>query len=395
MGQLRILLTQILTLPFILSTIVPSFANDVPVLIWGGGDSSKSINEPVNLFEKISQTEFERVFMDRVGDTQFPIRVFYRDNLCSEDVTLNERDHLRPLENLGSFQFILAVDSPLLVLKTLPFFNKSLDDEVESVSDGELVISKVTDFESLPDKFKMMSESNPNLIGVLTGNSCNRLERVRRAAVTPEQANEDNPMLISTKRVLFYVENSPSVKMDNDKPMSIGNLTKNATEEGNATYASPLVVSMEFTAINNDSVKTRTRLDLNITVKSAGYYTLRTVNLYQDDKLIGEMVAQTEIVWPRNFSYHCTQHTVFHNKTGNRTTTLYLSNMQIQLDYIKKFADAYDCVGFTSIPIWAGIFVTSILAIIMIWGLTMVMDIRTMDRFDDPKGKTITISTTE
>lgn len=31
----------------------------------------------------------------------------------------------------------------------------------------------------------------------------------------------------------------------------------------------------------------------------------------------------------------------------------------------------------------------------MIWALTMIIDIRTMDRFDDPKGKTITISSQE
>lgn len=70
--------------------------------------------------------------------------------------------------------------------------------------------------------------------------------------------------------------------------------------------------------------------------------------------------------------------------------------MQIQIDSKDAtFSDAYDCVGFTSIPIWTGIFVTAILAIIMIWALTMIMDIRTMDRFDDPKGKTITISAAE
>jgi V-type H+-transporting ATPase S1 subunit len=31
----------------------------------------------------------------------------------------------------------------------------------------------------------------------------------------------------------------------------------------------------------------------------------------------------------------------------------------------------------------------------MIFGLGMIMDIKTMDRFDDPKGKTITITATE
>lgn len=59
------------------------------------------------------------------------------------------------------------------------------------------------------------------------------------------------------------------------------------------------------------------------------------------------------------------------------------------------FHSAYDCVGFTSGPIWSGIFVTFILALIMTFGLCMIMDIKTMDRFDDPKGKTISINVSE
>lgn len=64
-------------------------------------------------------------------------------------------------------------------------------------------------------------------------------------------------------------------------------------------------------------------------------------------------------------------------------------------DTINQFSDAYDCVGFTTIPIWSGLFVTLILSIIMTMGLTMIMDIKTMDRFDDPKGKTIIINASE
>lgn len=62
---------------------------------------------------------------------------------------------------------------------------------------------------------------------------------------------------------------------------------------------------------------------------------------------------------------------------------------------MNSFAEAYDCVGFMTATIWSGIFVTFILALIMTFGLTMMLDIKTMDRFDDPKGKTITINATD
>jgi len=39
--------------------------------------------------------------------------------------------------------------------------------------------------------------------------------------------------------------------------------------------------------------------------------------------------------------------------------------------------------------------VCTILSIILAFGLVMIIDIKTMDMFDDPKGKTITINTSE
>lgn len=57
--------------------------------------------------------------------------------------------------------------------------------------------------------------------------------------------------------------------------------------------------------------------------------------------------------------------------------------------------DPNDCVGFFSAAIWGGLFVVILLLSILAYGLMMIMDIRTMDRFDDPKGKTITINAQE
>jgi hypothetical protein len=59
------------------------------------------------------------------------------------------------------------------------------------------------------------------------------------------------------------------------------------------------------------------------------------------------------------------------------------------------FGDSFNCVGFFSVPIWSGLFVVFILLSITFYGIMMMMDIRTMDRFDDPKGKTITINAAE
>lgn len=156
---------------------------------------------------------------------------------------------------------------------------------------------------------------------------------------------------------------------------------------------------MKFSTTNS-SISTHI-LVFMFEIETSGYYTLKTVNYKSSDAtFVNEqnLTTNTDIVFPFNFSYHCSQNIIFKNSS----TVLNITNFQVQLDPrstkdkdAKVFSDAYDCVGFTTIPIWAGIFVTAILALIMIWALTMIIDIRTMDRFDDPKGKTITISAQE
>lgn len=60
-----------------------------------------------------------------------------------------------------------------------------------------------------------------------------------------------------------------------------------------------------------------------------------------------------------------------------------------------EFGPCNDCIGFFSAGIWGGLFVVILLLFILFYGICNMMDIRTMDRFDDPKGKTIIVSAQE
>jgi len=102
-------------------------------------------------------------------------------------------------------------------------------------------------------------------------------------------------------------------------------------------------------------------------------------------------------IWvPMGFSYTCQDGSFYHsNITGDSRVTLQLNNFQLQAfvsNKTVKFGDPMDCVGFFTIPIWMSIFVTILLLAILGFGVQMVMSINTMDRFDDPKGKTIAVS---
>jgi V-type H+-transporting ATPase S1 subunit len=89
-------------------------------------------------------------------------------------------------------------------------------------------------------------------------------------------------------------------------------------------------------------------------------------------------------------------------RLSNGKQVVVLEDIQIQPRFddakpeVKMFSDNWnDCVGFFSPAIWGALFVVIILVSILTCGLTMMMDIKTMDRFDDPKGKTITINAQE
>lgn len=66
------------------------------------------------------------------------------------------------------------------------------------------------------------------------------------------------------------------------------------------------------------------------------------------------------------------------------------------LDENRQFSDRVsDCVGFFSPGIWGALFIAFLMIGILTYGISMMLDIRTMDKFDDPKGKTIIVNAQE
>lgn len=130
-------------------------------------------------------------------------------------------------------------------------------------------------------------------------------------------------------------------------------------------------------------------IDMSITL-SAGNWKVAEWN-YNSEKFYSEHQVKA----PRVFSFSCGNLEVRDIKTR-----IYLVDFQIQPEFdsvekITAFSTSQDCVGFFSAGIWGGLFVIIILLSILSYGLTAIMDIKTMDRFDDPKGKTIIINAAE
>lgn len=58
----------------------------------------------------------------------------------------------------------------------------------------------------------------------------------------------------------------------------------------------------------------------------------------------------------------------------------------------EQFSYASDCAGFFSPGIWMGLLTSLFMLFIFTYGLHMILSLKTMDRFDDHKGPTISLT---
>lgn len=124
------------------------------------------------------------------------------------------------------------------------------------------------------------------------------------------------------------------------------------------------------------------------------YWYMTSIEIELPDGNKYNLTSKREIMAPKRFSYHCSGLTVFTDPVNK--LELHFSELQLQMNVTSnKFDDAYDCVPFTTGPIWSGLFVTFILAIGLIVALNAIMSIKTMDKFDNHKTKQLTVTVFE
>jgi hypothetical protein len=124
----------------------------------------------------------------------------------------------------------------------------------------------------------------------------------------------------------------------------------------------------------------------------------------QSGLLTSDMKNRTKngysVVFPPTLSFTCYEPGLFGPATSasGYTAGLLFPGLQLQIgkDSEKKlgsglFGPAWDCGVVFPIGLWVGLILSLFFAIICCWGFTMLANINTMDRFDDPKGKSINV----
>lgn len=113
----------------------------------------------------------------------------------------------------------------------------------------------------------------------------------------------------------------------------------------------------------------------------------------------------SELEAANQFSFSCAEFVVRNDNSSKDPSQLYqmefrIKRFQVQPFILPKqlnmiFADSFDCSTWFTIPLWIGFLVTLLFTAILAFGVYGLMAIKTPDRFENPKGKTITITATD
>ncbi|XP_076874878.1 ATPase H+ transporting accessory protein 1a isoform X2 [Brachyhypopomus gauderio] len=136
-------------------------------------------------------------------------------------------------------------------------------------------------------------------------------------------------------------------------------------------------------------------------VSARRWFTLDRVTLEYDGRK-AHFNGSRNIYAPAEYSYHCDSVTSFLYPqlvplSKDSDWKLSFEDFQIQGFNVtgKEFSYASDCAGFFTPGIWMGLVTSLLLVLVLTYGLHMVMQLHTMDRFDDPKGPAISVPQTE
>ncbi|XP_068589606.1 V-type proton ATPase subunit S1b [Cebidichthys violaceus] len=134
-------------------------------------------------------------------------------------------------------------------------------------------------------------------------------------------------------------------------------------------------------------------------VSGRHWFTLDSVQL-QSNGQTASYNGSRNIYAPAEYSFHCQSVTSFRdtllvpNNDNATPWRLNFIDFQIQgfgLANGTDFSYASDCAGFFTPGIWMGLLTGLLLLLIFVYGLHMIMQLNTMDRFDDPKGPSISV----
>ncbi|XP_044518885.1 V-type proton ATPase subunit S1-like [Gracilinanus agilis] len=137
-------------------------------------------------------------------------------------------------------------------------------------------------------------------------------------------------------------------------------------------------------------------------VSARSWFTLDRLEIHINNSVV--VFNSSHIAAPSIYSFHCEYVSSERSKNsllvalpGSSAWHVTFQDFQIQAFHLSggNFSYASDCAGFFSPGIWMGLVSSLILLFVFTYGLHMILNLQTMDRFDDHKGSTLSVPLTE
>lgn len=402
-----------LFLTILFSSTCVLFADNVPLFMWKNSENSNRLISYLDIFKS---EDLKKSLIEQTTP-HTTIIVFLADYLRTEDLSLRTDDGLtcyQEFSKIAGKSYIPAAESPFETMTE--HFQAERNIEAYVTSEGEL--SEKFETKNVKGKQVVYVTLRSAEIGEETVSLMKSFDRVI-SKISKSYPKEDDVLFFFTgrhsaphTRKARSASPAEDAKAVEEKQVANGPSTTDPTffkhpnfliyytqlaqhvnkEESLIEITSIAVSDVTETSIHVD-LKGKQTISLDLQ-RGSGYWGIVKGSL--DGKSFG---TQQTIAASIGFSYHCTP--AVHFKLNGSEDFVTIRGLQIEPKFgsaenpLTKFSPPIDCVGFTSAGIWAGLFVTIMLLLILTIGISWILDIRTMDRFDDPKGKTITISVNE
>ncbi|CAL8368259.1 unnamed protein product [Lota lota] len=140
-------------------------------------------------------------------------------------------------------------------------------------------------------------------------------------------------------------------------------------------------------------------------VSARNWFSLDSVSLESINGTVS-FSGSRGIYAPAEYSFHCMSVNSFSDallirgETNPNTSNWMVNFVDFQIQGFglangTDFSYASDCAGFFTAGIWMGLVTTLLMLWILTYGLSMILQVNTVDRFDDPKGPSISVPQTE
>ncbi|NXS35394.1 VAS1 ATPase, partial [Pomatostomus ruficeps] len=321
---------------------------------------------------------------------------------------------LTNITNLNVSHLEVNASNPNLLVVQLPPLSSGLKEisTLEAIAENDKVIGRVTmDLQERGIHFSVIYTAvRPSRISKRTG----VVAKLRRQLMAAQEEDSLSypPLNVTTGNstcILFYASNF-TLKANRSVLIDLTNATfstQSVDISASECSDSNTTLSLKYTKPVNGISSLEIRFLMTnkfYEVSARKWSTLYAVEIVQDGNKFAKF-SVSAISAPAEYSFHCqlvgtsNLYPVRLVPSDNEAKNwdVFISRLQIQGFNIinNQFSYASDCTGFFTPGIWMSLVTSIILLWILTYGIHMIMQLTTNNRFDDPKGPALSVPQTE